>query len=159
LDKRVRPFLLQSGIKVLVLGVGLFLPNELDVEKVFDQNDPKIDKITWQRINAWKAEWDSRINRLRGETQAETERQREAIMAQARQESILRLAQALETDLPPGSDEDKIAQRFWKVVQKVAAEPGTRALLGEDYLGMVMPLMPQDDLPALPPDQSHTYGT
>jgi hypothetical protein len=160
LDKRVRPFLLQSGIKVLVLGVGLFAPNDLNVDKVFDPEKPEIDKITQQRINTWKAEWESRINRLRGETQAEVERQRETIMAQARQESILLLAQALESGLPPGGDQDKIAQHFWKIVQKIADEPSTRPLLEEDYLRiMAMQLQRPPELLALPPDQTQTHGT
>lgn len=158
LDKRVRPILMQSGIKVLALGVGLFMPQELDTEKVFDQQNPVIDKITEQRIKAWQAEWESRINKLRGETQAEVERQREATMAQARQESIVRLAQALEQGLPPNDDLDKITQHFWKVVQKMANDPNTRALLDEDNVRMILQWARQNEVPVLP-EQTESHGT
>ena len=141
----------QRGIRIITAAVGMFLPDDFDAEKTFDQKNPELDKITEQRVKAWKAEWESRMFRISGEAQAEAERQREKAHAQAKLENILRLTQAVEQDLPPNGDQDQITQHFWSVVKKMTDDPNTRALLDEDLLRYMMlqfgrPL----DLPMLP---------
>ena len=128
----------QRGIKILTTSVGVIFPAEFNPDQTFDQNKPVLDKITEQRIKAWKAEYESRMLRLSGEAQAEVERQREKARAQAKLESMLRLAQAVEQDLPPNGDQDQITQHFWSVVKKMTDDPSTHALLDEELLRYMM---------------------
>ena len=138
LDHRLKPVMAQRGIKILTTAVGVIFPAEFVPDKTFDPNKPELDKITEQRIKAWKAEYESRMLRLSGEAQAEVERQREKARAQAKLESLLRLAQTVEQDLPPNGDQDQISQHFWNVVKKIADDPSTRALLDEELLRYMM---------------------
>ena len=128
----------QRGIKIITVAVGVIFPADFDPEKTFDQQNPVLDKITEQRIKAWKAEYESRMFRISGEAQAEAERQREKARAQAKLESLLRLAQAVEQDLPPNGDQDQITQHFWSVVKKMTDDPKTHALLDEELLRYMM---------------------
>jgi vacuolar-type H+-ATPase subunit E/Vma4 len=109
-----------------------------------------LDDVTAQRIKAWKAEWESRMIKLNAEAQAEADRQREKAKAQAQLESMLRLLQALEQDLPPSGDQDQVAQHFWEVVKNIADEPGTRALLEKEQVRFVL----EQARPGEPPPQS-----
>ena len=58
---RLKPVLMQQGVKMLGLGIGLFLPQGFDADKAFDPEKPVLDDVTAQRIKAWKAEWESRM--------------------------------------------------------------------------------------------------
>jgi len=138
LSHRLTPVMVGRGIKIITVAVGVIFPADFDPEKTFDQQNPVLDKITEQRIKAWKAEYESRMFRISGEAQAEVERQREKARAQAKLESLLRLAQAVEQDLPPSSDQDKITQHFWSVVKKMTDDPKTHALLDEELLRYMM---------------------
>jgi regulator of protease activity HflC (stomatin/prohibitin superfamily) len=159
LDHRLKPFMAQRGIKVLTTSVGVIFPAEFDPDKTFDQKNPVLDKITEQRIKAWKAEYESRMLRLSGEAQAEVERQREKARAQAKLESLLRLAQAVEQDLPPNGDQDQITQHFWSIVKKLTDDPKTHALLDEELLRyMMLQLGRPIDYPLLP-GQTDANGT
>ncbi len=154
---RLKPVLMQQGVKVINISVGMFFPQGFDPEKTFNQEKPELDAITAQRIKAWKAEWESRMIKLNAEAQAEAELQREKAGAQARLESILRLTQALEQDLPLSGDQDQITQHFWKVVKKITDEPSTRALLEEDQLRLVFRLAQPGELPPQI-DQPDSHG-
>ncbi len=95
--------------------------------------------------------------KLNAEAQAEADRQREKAKAQARLESMLRLIQALEQDLPPSGDQDQVAQHFWKVVKNFTDDPGTRALLEEEQLRFILQLARPGELPPQS-DQSESHG-
>jgi len=161
LNHRLTPVMAQRGIRIISVAVGVIFPADFNPEKTFDQQNPELDKITEQRIKAWKAEYESRIFKISGEAQAEAERQREKARAQAKLESLLRLAQAVEQDLPPNGDQDQITQHFWSVVEKMAVDPKTHALLDEEMLRYMMlqvgrpldfPMLPgQTDSHELPP--------
>jgi regulator of protease activity HflC (stomatin/prohibitin superfamily) len=138
LSHRLTPVMAQRGIKIITVAVGVIFPADFDPEKTFDQQNPALDKITEQRIKAWKAEYESRMFRISGEAQAEAERQREKARAQAKLESLLRLAQAVEQDLPPTGDQDQITQHFWSVVKKMTDDPKTHALLDDELLRYMM---------------------
>jgi regulator of protease activity HflC (stomatin/prohibitin superfamily) len=157
ISARLKPVLMQQGVKVLGFGIGLFLPQGFDADKAFDPEKPQLDEVTAQRIKAWKAEWESRMIKLNAEAQAEADRQREKAKAQARLESMLRLIQALEQDLPPGSDQDQVAQHFWKVVKNITDDPGTRALLEEEQVRFVLQLARPGELPPQT-DQPESHG-
>ncbi len=154
---RLKPVLMQQGVKVTSLSIGMFLPQSFDPEKTFNQEKPELDPITAQRIKAWKAEWESRMIKLNAEAQAEAERQREKARAQARLESILRLTQALEQDLPLSGEQDQITQHFWGIIKKITDEPGTRALLEEDQMRFIFRLAQPGEMPPQL-DQPDTYG-
>jgi regulator of protease activity HflC (stomatin/prohibitin superfamily) len=159
LDHRLRPVMTGRGIKIITVAVGVIFPADFDAEKTFDQQHPVLDKITEQRINAWKAEYESRMFRISGEAQAEVERQREKARAQAKLEGLLRLTQAVEQDLPATGDQDQITQHFWSVVKKMTDDPNTRALLDEDMLRyMMLQLGRPIDFPMLP-GQTDLNGT
>jgi len=83
LSHRLTPVMVGRGIKIITVAVGVIFPADFDPEKTFDQQNPVLDKITEQRIKAWKAEYESRMFRISGEAQAEVERQREKARAQA----------------------------------------------------------------------------
>ena len=157
LDKRVRPLLLRSGIKLLVLSVGLFLPGDLDMNLAFDPEKPKLGAITEQRISAWKAEWESRMIKISAEGQAEAERQREKARVQARMELIMRITQALEHGVPADSSQEQIAQRFINTLWEMAKEPDTRARLEEDSVQLLLRLTGPSEAPSLS-EQSDLYG-
>ena len=151
LEHRLRPVMAQRGIKILTVSIGVIFPADFDAEKTFDQQNPVLDKVTEQRIKAWKAEYESRMFRISGEAQAEVERQREKARAQVKLESLLRLAQAIEEDLPPTGDQDQVTRHFWSVVEKMADDPSTRALLDEELLRyMMLQLGRPLDFPMLP---------
>jgi regulator of protease activity HflC (stomatin/prohibitin superfamily) len=151
LDDRLKRVMAGWGIRILTTSVGIIFPAEFDPDKTFDQQNPTLDKITEQRIKAWRAEWESRMFRLSGEAQAEAARQREKARAQAKLESLLRLAQAVEQDLPPNGEQDHITQHFWNVVEKMTDDPKTHALLDEELLRyMMLQLGRPIDLPLLP---------
>ena len=154
---RLKPVLMQLGVKVLSLSIGMFLPQGFDPDKTFDPEKPQVDEVTAQRIKAWKAEWESRMIKLNAEAQAEADRQREKAKAQARLESVTRLIQALEQDLPPGSTQDPIAEHFWKVVKNFTEDPNTRDLLEEDQLRFVLQLPQRGELPP-PGNQPESNG-
>ncbi len=159
LDHRLKPAMARQGIKILATAVGVIFPAEFDADKTFDQENPVLDKITEQRIKAWKAEYESRMLRLNGEAQAEVERQREKARAQARLESLLRLAQTVEQDLPPDGDQDQITRHFWNVIKKMTDDPKTHALLDEELLRyMMLQLGRPIDFPLLP-GQTDLNGT
>ncbi|CAG0936599.1 hypothetical protein TFLX_05480 [Thermoflexales bacterium] len=157
---RLKPVLMQQGVKVLSLSIAMFLPQEFDPDKTFNQEKPELDPITAQRIKAWKAEWESRMIKLNAEGQAEADRQREKARAQARLESIMRLTQALEQDLPLSGDQDQITQHFWKVVKKITDDPKTRSLLEEDQLRFVLQIARPGELPPqLEPPDAHGFSS
>jgi regulator of protease activity HflC (stomatin/prohibitin superfamily) len=159
LDHRLKPVMAGRGIKIITVAVGVIFPAEFDPEKTFDQQNPVLDKITEQRIKAWKAEYESRMFRISGEAQAEVERQREKARAQAKLESLLRLAQAVEQDLPPNGDQDQITQHFWSVIKKMTDDPKTHALLDDEMLRyMMLQLGRPFDFPQLP-GQTDLNGT
>jgi regulator of protease activity HflC (stomatin/prohibitin superfamily) len=151
LSHRLTPVMAQRGIKIITVAVGVIFPADFDPEKTFDQQNPVLDKITEQRLKAWRAEYESRMFRISGEAQAEAERQREKARAQAKLESLLRLAQAVEQDLPPTGDQDQITQHFWSVVEKITKDPKTHALLDDELLRyMMLQLGRPLDFPMLP---------
>ncbi len=155
---RLKPVLMQQGVKVLSLSIGMFLPLKFDPDKTFDPDKPQLDEVTAQRIKAWKAEWESRMIKLNAEAQAEAERQREKARAQARLESIMRLIQALEQDLPPSGNQDPIAEHFWNVVRNFTEDPNTRNLLEDEQLRFILlQLGRTGELPP-PSDQPESHG-
>jgi hypothetical protein len=156
LDRRLRLLLLRSGVKLKSINVGAFAPADFDMEQAFNRDKPKLDKITEQRVKAWKAKWESVALRLNGEAQAEAQRRHEAARAQARLETILRLTQAIEQNLPEdeGQEQDQITTRFWQVIRKMAEEPNTRALLAQDNLRLLMEVTRALE----PPEQQESPG-
>jgi hypothetical protein len=144
---RLKPILMQQGVKVISLSVGMFFPRGFDPDKAFDPEKPQLDEVTAQRIKAWKAEWESRMIKLNAEAQAEADRLREKARAQARLESVTRLIQALEEDLPPGSTQDPIAEHFWQVVKNFTDDPNTRDLLEDDQYRFVLQFARPGELP------------
>jgi hypothetical protein len=132
---RLKPVLMRQGVKMLGLGIGLFLPQGFDSDKTFDQEKPELDEITAQRIKAWKAEWESRMIKLNAEAQAEAERRYAIARTQAQMELIMRVTQALEQGAPVTlGNQDLIAKRFLETLEKLAREPYTRARLSEDNI-------------------------
>lgn len=159
LTARLKPVLMQQGVKVFSLSLGMFLPHGFDADKTFNQEKPELDEITAQRVKAWKTEWESRVIKIKAEAQAEAERQREKAKAQARLEEILLLTQALEQDLPLSGDQDHVTRHFWKVVKKIVDDPGTRALLEEDQLRFVSQLaQPGEPPPQIEQLDSHEFS-
>ena len=158
LAARLKPVMIQHGVRVLSVSIGVFLPRNFDAEKAFNQERPELDEVTQQRLKAWKTEWENRIMTMQAEAQAEADRQREKARAQARLESIMRLTQALEQDLPPSGEQDQITEQFWKVVRKFTDDPSTRMLLEEEQLRYIMQLARPGEVRALP-DRPESHGT
>ena len=138
LEDRVKFILAQRGIKLLTLGLGIFFPID-DVPNAIDLR--KKNPITYQRLETWKAEWDSRMLKIMAQAEAEAERQRDLARTQAQMELIMRVTQALEQGATEGSDQDQIARRFLATLQRMADEPFTRERLSEDNLRLLRDLM------------------
>jgi hypothetical protein len=144
---RLKPILMQQGVKMLGLGIGLFLPQGFDADKAFDQEKPELDDVTAQRIKAWKAEWESRRFKMNAEAQAEADRQRESARSLARQESLRSLIQAVEEDLPPSGVQDQVTQQFWEIVKTMTDLSDTRTLLEEERLRSLSKSQKAGELP------------
>ena len=144
---RLKPILMQQGVKMLGLGIGLFLPQGFDADKAFDQEKPELDDVTAQRIKAWKAEWESRRFKMNAEAQAEADRQRESARSLARQESLRSLIQAVEEDLPPSGVQDQVTQQFWGIVRTMTDLSDTRTLLEEERLRSLSKSQKAGELP------------
>lgn len=143
LNKAVKAALAPSGINVLSVSVGIFFPAGFDQAKAFDQN-PKtaeLDKITQQRVKAWRAEWESRMIRINAEAEAEVQRRRALARTQAYMDLIMRVTQALEQGAPAIADStDQVARRFLETLQKIADEQPPM-MLGENVqiMGLIAP--------------------
>ena len=143
LDGRLRAELIKRGIHLVTFSLGIFFPADYD---------PKAEKlgkntITWQRVEAWKAAWESRMLKLMAEAQAEADRQHELARTQAQMELITRVTQALERSGPGTTeDRDQIARRFLATLQRMAAEPYTRERLSDDNLQLLRDLLRASDL-------------
>ena len=144
---RLTPVLMQQGVKMLGLGIGLFLPQGFDADKAFDQEKPVLDDVTAQRIKAWRAEWESRRFKLNAGAQAEADRQLESARSLARLESLRSLIQALEEDLPPSGNQDQITQQFWEIVRTMTDLSDTRTLLEEERLRSLTKSQQAGELP------------
>jgi regulator of protease activity HflC (stomatin/prohibitin superfamily) len=157
LTQRLTPVMAGRGIKIITVAVGVIFPAEFDPEKTFDQQNPVLDKITEQRIKAWKAEYESRMIRITAEGRAEADRQHEAARVRARMELIMRVTQALEQGVPADSDQEQIAKRFIDTLWEMAKEPDTRARLEEDSVQLLLRLTGPSESPSLS-EQSDLYG-
>lgn len=135
LDQRLRVAMAERGIKILTTAVGVIFPADFDAEKTFDPQNPVIDKLTEQRIKAWKAEWESRMIKVTAEGQAESDRRRALARTQAQMELITRVTQALEQGAPTIiNNQDQITRRFLDTLQKMAKEPYIRSQLAEENI-------------------------
>ena len=153
LEAGVRTRLAQHGIKLLALSLGVFFPKD------YDPKVEQLDLITRQRVEAWKAEWESRMLKIMAQAQAEADRQHDLARTQAQMELITRVTQALEQGGPPSGDEDQIARRFLSTLQRMADEQLTRERLGEEDLRMWNSLLsglvnPDTTMPHEPPTES-----
>ena len=154
LEEEVKAILARRGIRLLSLGLGIFFP--------IDDNPTATDlrqknRITYQRVETWKAEWESRMLKLMAQAQAEAERQHDLARTQAQMELIMRVTQALEQGgLPPDRDQDQIARRFLATLQKMAKEPLTHERLSDDNLQLLRDLLRASDFNAShePPTES-----
>lgn len=130
LQSEVVAALAGKGINILVVGVGIFQPKGFKRDKVLTGEE--IDKITQQRIKAWRAAWEGRIIRITAEGQATSEKRRDVARTQAQMELITRITQALEQGVSATDGEDQMARRFLETLQKMAAEPYTGERLNEE---------------------------
>jgi regulator of protease activity HflC (stomatin/prohibitin superfamily) len=122
LEQTVRRGLTPLGINLLGLGIGVFLPKD------DDSKSDQLGETTQRRIKSWQAEWQSRMIRVKATAEAESDRKLQVARAQAQMELITRVTQALEQDSPvPADNPDQIVQHFLDTLQKIAAEPYTRA--------------------------------
>lgn len=138
LQSDVKTILAAKGINLLTLGVGLFLPKDFNPDKVFTGD---VDKITQQRIKAWRAAWEGRIIRITAEGQATSEKRRDVARTQAQMELITRITQALEQGVSATDGQDQMARRFLETLQKMAAEPYTDNRLNEESKQLLRDLL------------------
>jgi hypothetical protein len=117
LENEVRAAMTGKGIAVLSIGLSQFVPR-----------DKRVDA---QRVEAWKAEWLSRLHVVEAEGLAERYRLIEMARAQGQMELVTRIAQALEATQQVGVDDaQQVALRLLEVVERLAAEPGVDERLG-----------------------------
>ncbi|HET7091054.1 MAG TPA: SPFH domain-containing protein, partial [Anaerolineae bacterium] len=119
LEDDVKKALAGRGIAVLGIGLTQFVPR-----------DKRVDV---QRVEAWKAEWLSRLHVVEAEGLAERYRLIELARAQGQMELITRIAQALEASQKVGVDDaEEVALSLLEVVERLAAEPGIDERLGSE---------------------------
>ncbi len=138
LEDRVKLILARRGIKLLSLGLGIFFPIDDDPNAAELR---KKNPITYQRIETWKAEWESRMLKIMAQAEAEADRQHDLARTQAQMELIMRVTQALEQGGTADRDQDQIARRFLATLQRMADEPFTRERLSEDNVRLLRDLM------------------
>ena len=111
LEHDVKEALAGRGIAVLGIRLTQFVPR-----------DKRVDA---QRVEAWKAEWLSRLHVVEAEGLAERYRLIELARAQGQMELITRIAQALDVSQQVSvEDAQQVALRLLEVIERLAAEPG-----------------------------------
>jgi hypothetical protein len=112
-----------SGIEVRFLAVSLIWPPPEVVE---------------QRIETWKKEWSKKEVEVMGRAKAQALIMKEQARATAQGELTARINDALQAAKDSGTtSSDLVALRFLEVMDKMAKDPTTRALLTLDSLNML----------------------
>jgi regulator of protease activity HflC (stomatin/prohibitin superfamily) len=112
-----------SGIEVRFIAVSLIWPPPPVVE---------------QRIEAWKNEWSKKEIEVMGRAKAQALIMKEQARATAQGELTARINDALQAAKDSGTtSSDLVALRFLEVMDKMAKDPTTRALLTLDSLNML----------------------
>jgi hypothetical protein len=112
-----------SGIEVRFIAVSLIWPPPPVVE---------------QRIEAWKKEWLKKETEVMGRAKAQALITKEQARATAQGELTARINDALQAAKASGTtSSDLVALRFLEVMDKMAKDPTTRALLTLDSLSML----------------------
>src|SRR5512135_1277709 len=112
-----------SGIDVRFIAVSIIWP-------------PK--EVVDQRIEAWKKEWRKKEVEVLGQAEAQALITKEQARATAQGELTARINDALQAAKASGTtSSDLVALRFLEVMDKMAKDPTTRALLTLDSLNML----------------------
>jgi regulator of protease activity HflC (stomatin/prohibitin superfamily) len=109
-EEEVKAEMAGTGIKVLGIGIGQFIPRDK--------------AVIAQWIEAWKADWIRRARVVEAEGVAESYRLVELARAQGQMELVMRIAQALEVSQQVGAENaEEIALRLLDVVEHLASQP------------------------------------
>ncbi|HZY45627.1 MAG TPA: hypothetical protein VFF70_12855 [Anaerolineae bacterium] len=112
-----------SGIQINNIAVSIMWPPPQVVE---------------QRIEAWKKEWHKKETEVMGRAEAQAMITKEQARANAQGELTARINDTLQNAKASGtSSSDLVALRFLEVMEKMAKDPTTRALLTLDSLNML----------------------
>jgi regulator of protease activity HflC (stomatin/prohibitin superfamily) len=95
-------------------------------------------QVVAQRIEAWKKEWHKKETEVMGRAEAQALITKEQARANAQGELTARINDTLQNAKASGtSSSDLVALRFLEVMEKMAKDPTTRALLTLDSLNML----------------------
>ncbi len=112
-----------SGVDIMNIAVSIMWPPPQVVE---------------QRIEAWKKEWHKKETEVMGRAEAQALITKEQARANAQGELTARINDTLQNAKASGtSSSDLVALRFLEVMEKMAKDPTTRALLTLDSLNML----------------------
>ena len=95
------------------------------------------DVVHQQRLETWRAPWEQKAAKRKGERDREALIQRGKIRAKAQREMIQQLAQTLRSGL---YSQEAVAVRVFQVLEEAAADPETRKFLPRDTINMLWSL-------------------